>query len=105
MIDQKPELNELQLLETGGKTVRVFESTASRWKDLAIALGFDGPRIESIEKDSLNRAEEACCRMINKWLDGEHDLCESVTWATLIKCLKRINLSELAKNLEHCLCA
>ena len=73
---------------------------AARWKDVAISLGFDVPRIETIERDSFYKHEDGCRKMIGIWLDGDHDL-QPATWATLIKCVKKANLSGEADKLRN----
>ena len=67
--------------------MRVIEGAAYKWKELAMSLDFDGPRIESIDIGALCKPEEACRQMLVKWLDGDDDLKGPVTWATLIQCL------------------
>lgn len=86
-----------------GTTIRVIEETASKWKHIATALGFNGPRIESIEMDSCFRVEVACMQVFIKWLDGEHDLRKPISWATLIQCLREERFTELANDLAKCL--
>lgn len=103
-VDDKPKLSELQLLEgrDGGK-VRVIEGVAHKWKNMATSLSFDGPRIESIDMGALKMTEDACRKMFVKWLDGDHDLKEPVTWATLIRCLIDAGLIDMADKLKEIL--
>ena len=82
-----PNLQELQYLEgPNGEALRIIQTVAPNWQRLAMALGFDGPRIMTIKKDSFHQTEDACCHMFFRWLAGEHDL-KPPTWGTLIECL------------------
>ena len=86
-----------------GRKVRVMERVAPDWKDLAIALGFDQSRIKTIEKDYKSSTEEACKEMFMRWLRGEHDLASPHTWCTLVKCLNRAGLTDVASSLRKTL--
>lgn len=99
----QPQLHELQLLEdSDGHKVRVIERVAPDWKFLATALGFDGSRIEIIERDYGRNVEEACHNLFMRWLNGEHDL-QPPTWGTLIQSLTQAGLDDVAKSLKKIL--
>ena len=66
---------------------------------MAIALGFDGARIATIEMDAHFQAENACRKMFTGWLDGGHDL-KPATWDALIQSLKDVKLIETANLLS-----
>ena len=103
-IDAQPKLQDLQLLEGNhGRIIRVMERVAPDWKELAIALGFDQSRIKTIEKDNKSSTEEACWEMFMRWLKGEHDLASPCTWYTLVKCLNRAGLRDIANCLKKIL--
>ena len=98
---ERPLLRQLQLLEgRGGRKVRVRDSVAPYWKELAIALGFDGPRIEVIDQKSHRNPEEACREVFIRWLDGDYDL-KPVTWDSLIRCLIHAGLVDVADLLKE----
>ena len=63
---------------------------------MAIALGFDGPRIETIEIGALRQPGDACLKMFIEWLSRGHDL----TWDNLIQSLKAANIMEIAELLS-----
>ena len=63
---------------------------------MAIALGFDGPRIETIEMGALRQPGDACLKMFMEWLSRGHDL----TWDSLIQSLKAANIVEIAELLS-----
>ena len=85
----------------GGRRVRAIEGVASKWEHLARSLKFDGPRIDSIRRDTHHQTEDACDRMLTKWLNGEHDLKGPVTWATLIQCLIDAGFIDIADSLKE----
>ena len=72
-----------------------MEGVAAKWKDLAILLGFTGPKIISIDKGVQRDPEDACREMFIYWLDGGSNL-KPVSWDSLVECLIDIGLSELA---------
>ena len=101
-VGDKPKLSELQQLEgRGGRRVKVIEVVACKWKHLAASLDFDGPRIEDIDMEGHYNPEAACRQMFVKWLYGDHDLKEPVTWATLIQCLIDAGLIDMADRLKE----
>ena len=81
--------------------MRAIEGVAYKWKELAMSLNFDGPRIESIDIGALCKPEEACRQMLVKWLDGDDDLRGPVIWATLIQCLIDAGLVDMADRLKE----
>ena len=94
-----PKAHELQSMEgPNGERLKIIETVAPSWKKMALALGFNPPRIEIIEQESFYQIENACNRMFFEWLAGAHDLKPS-TWDTLIKCLEFLNFSDLARKL------
>ncbi len=97
-LGKMPELHELQLLEFE-EPLRIMERVTPKWKQLAVALGFSGPRIDMIEMAALRQPEDACLRMFTKWLDGGHDL-KPPTWDALIQSLRAANLPEIAELLK-----
>lgn len=89
----KPKLSELQLLKfSDGNELRIMDTVAPKWKQVAIALDFDGPRIEAIEMGARYMPGDACLKMFIDWLSRGRDL----TWDSLIEALKAANLTETA---------
>ena len=101
LLGKTPELYELQLLEfeKGRESVRIMEKVIPKWKQMAIALGFNGSRIEAIEMGALRQPEDACLKMFTDWLAGGHDL-RPPTWGVLIQSLRAANLPEIADLLK-----
>ena len=97
-----PELHELQQLEAvDGRTVRVIEEVADKWKEVAIALRFGIHEMKNLEGDVQYVSEYACQEMFIKWLDIREDLRRPVTWTTLIQCLREAKLVETAESLKY----
>ena len=89
----KPKLSELQLLKfPDGNELRIMDTVAPKWKEVAIALGFDGPKIETIEMGAHYQPGDACLKMFIDWFFSGHDLA----WDSLIESLKAANLTETA---------
>ena len=101
--DAQPQLHELQLLEgVHERKVRVIEEVTPIWKKLAIELKFNAARIETIERDH-RLSVDACRDMFMRWLRGEHDLASPCTWRTLVNCLNRAGLTDVADSLRKTL--
>jgi hypothetical protein len=100
-LGKEPELHELQLLEydKGRESLRIMERVTPKWKQVAVALGFSGPRIEAIEMGALRQPEDACLKMFTDWLSGGHDL-KPPTWDALVQSLRAANLPEIADLLK-----
>ena len=74
-----------------------------RWENLAIALKFDGPVIESTKMNAHFQVDRACQSILQRWLEGATmnvDPKLHVTWETLLGCLEDVGMNMLAKNLR-----
>ena len=102
LLGTKPELHELQVLkfDEGRKLIRIMEGVTPKWKQVAIALGFNGSRIEAMEMGAHYQPGGACLIMFTDWLDGGHDL-QPPTWEVLIQSLRAANLTEIANLLNR----
>ena len=100
-LGKRPELYELQLLEfdKGMESLRIMEKVTPKWKQVAIALGFNGSKIKTIEMGALRQPEDACLSMFSDWLAGGHDL-QPPTWDILIQSLRAANLPEIVDLLK-----
>jgi hypothetical protein len=101
LLGKKPELYELQLLEfdKGKESLRIMERVTPKWKQVAIALGFNGSRIEAIEMGAHYQPGDACLKVFTDWLAGGHNL-KSPTWDALLQSLRAANLPEIADLLK-----
>ena len=79
----------------------MMREVAGHWKDLAIALHFDGPALDAIQADSHYRSTSACCEMFQRWMRGEGR--RPVCWDVLLKALKDADFGELARKLSEAL--
>ena len=101
VIGNTPKLHQLQLLKfPDGTELRIMEKVAPKWDEVAIALGFDGTRIETMEIGAHYQPRNACRKMFNCWLAGSHDL-KSPTWDVLIQSLSAAKLTEIADLLNN----
>ena len=103
LTDSCPTLEALELLEGhGGRKVKVIDSLASQWDELAKALGFEEEAIQRI-KNTYLQSHDACREMLHKWLEGNEGLISPVVWITLIQCLINSGLVGIADNLKEVL--
>ena len=102
LLEHPPNLQQLEeLTGCGSKTIRIINSVASKWEELAIALDFDAPAIDCIRRDFSSDCREACSQMLQKWIKMEYNVCKPVTWTILIQCLQDAEFSTLAKDLNE----
>ena len=78
--------------------VGIINGIATKWKDVALRLYFEGHHIQIIDRDNHDQSCSACCAMFTRWLEGYGR--KPKTWRTLIIALKEANLSTLARELE-----
>ena len=106
LLEHPPNLQQLEELtgyDHDSKTVRIINCVASKWEELAIALGFDAPAIDCIRRDFSSDCKEACSQMLQKWIKMEYSVCKPATWTVLIQCLQDAEFSTLAKDLSEIL--
>ena len=67
-----PKLHQLDLVRGNGKTVRVIQSAASKWKQLATRLHFEHivNDIRHIREDCHWQCQDACFEVCCEWLSG-----------------------------------
>ena len=80
--------------------VKVIESVAFKWEELAITLGFEGAAIERIKMDAFYKSKDCTIAMFKEWLNAESLGYEPATWSTIIQCLIDSELAEIAKDIE-----
>jgi hypothetical protein len=81
----------------GGRKVRVVESIASEWEEVAKALDMGQEDIDMIKTRHSDHDEEACREMLATWLEGNNS---EVSWTALTQALIDAGLPELAYNLK-----
>jgi hypothetical protein len=94
-------LRELQLLKLpNGIELRIMKKVAPEWDEVAVALGFDGARIKTIEMGAHHQPRKACREIFTEWLNGGRNL-QPPTWDVLIQSLIAANLTEIADLLSR----
>ena len=101
--DEKPTLKELRRLGVGCTKVTVLKSIASKWRELAMEMGYDYSAIESVDIKSCKDPQIAAYDILGQWLTGVEGLCGPVTWRTLIECLSNIECQSVADKLNDVL--
>ena len=69
----QPTIHELVRIDHRGKTVRVIQSCATHWKDIAMLL-YVGLTMELIDLEHHQKYTKACTAMFNLWLQGGEGL-------------------------------
>ena len=78
------------------------KQVAANWRDLALRLGVELYVCENISKDHPNDCEEACWKMLNRWLKGERDTGERHrTWRTILTAAHEVGHIQLVKDLRR----
>lgn len=96
------ELHQLQVLRCSeGKKIKVMDTVAWKWEDLALALHFDGPTLLTIKKDSALCSKTACCTVLQRWLEGKGR--QPACWGILLEALKDAEFGRLAEELTEAL--
>ena len=82
-----------------------MDRVAGKWKDLALALHFDGQTLDMIQEDS-SCSKTACYTVLQRWLEGKGR--QPACWDILLKALKDAEfgvlvgeLTEALQQLEH----
>ena len=98
IVQRKPALHELDMLQGEQKTVKVIARVAPIWQQFATRLHFEFHDIMCIEEDYHLQSLKCSRRVMMEWLNGKGR--QPRTWATVIKALKECELSEVAKDIE-----
>ena len=83
------------------KQVKIIETVAARWEEVALALHFEGHTIQNIRYDTRIQCVDACCVMLQKWLDGEG--LHPVTWEILMDALVAAGFVTVVEDLQEIL--
>ena len=81
--------------------MRVMETVAAHWKQLAVALGFDGYVIEAIQQDTHFQTASACHQILQRWLEEKG--LRPVNWHTLTAALIEAGYPKLAADVRELL--
>ncbi len=101
-LQKAPELHQLQYMEvkdsSGTSAIQVIDEVAHQWEKVALSLHFKEYTIQSISKNHPKDCETACLDMFTKWLLGNPNTRQPITWQTLIESIGETN-SQLAHEL------
>ena len=98
--DHVPTIQQLQEIQgRDGKTVRIMDTVASEWEEIAIAMGFPAHELKTIRRDNLRDAKRATLHIFTQWLGG--DYCTPVSWGSLVDCLDQAGFSNVALDLQE----
>ncbi len=97
----QPKLHQLQSLNIEEKNIRIIDSVAADWEEVAIALHFDVPEIATVRLECHHQPKPACRMILSKWLNGQG--CQPPTWERLTEALSDANFPSLAQDLQQIL--
>ena len=81
--------------------MRIIDTIASQWEELAMALGFDGNVIAFVKKDFVHDSKGATYKILRMWLENEYDkLKQPISWTTLLECLVDIGYSTICDEIR-----
>lgn len=84
------------------REVRIVDTVAAEWEELAMALGFDGHIINFVKKDFSQDSKGATCKILRMWLEGDYnDLKGPISWLTLLQCLTDIGYSTICEEIQE----
>ena len=72
--------------------MKVIESVAAQWEQLALALHFGSSVIDIVKRNNFYQTEDTCREMLQRWLEGQGETRQPVNWATLIDSLLEAGL-------------
>ena len=99
-----PRLAFMEYLDDTGqkRELRVIESIASYWKDLAITFGLDWRLIALNRNNEVDYAKNCCYDVLNVWLIKSPPGYPR-SWDSLVKALRNIEVNSVADDIETAL--
>ena len=97
-------MSELLLLKTSsGRSVRIVEEIGPFYRQLGVLLLNDktGVVTKVITQRHPNDVDAISVEILRRWLEGQGQ--HPVTWSTLIRVLKDVQLAELAQTIQEAL--
>lgn len=100
---QRPTLPQLISFKTRSGNINVLEQIGADYRKLGVLLLDDdtGAVTQAIFRQYQHDATDINIEILQRWIQGKGKL--PVDWATLIRALKEIGLSELARKMEQTL--
>lgn len=83
--------------------MELFSSqVAAKWRDLAVQLGVELYICDNISRDHPTDCEEACWKMLSRWLRGERGTGEGCrTWRSLLTAAQLVGHIQLVEVLRR----
>ena len=90
------------------KKLKIYSEVAHKWNEIATRLGFEPGKIVSL-RNNFPTDHDRVMDVFRHWLENAGDLPNAGdyprSWCGLVKLLKDVELSELAKQLHTALCS
>lgn len=100
VLDEMPQLHQLQRLCRDSVVVNVIREVAPSWETFALYLMMERNMI-NIWKTDTNQVEDAARKLFGHWLDGNGR--QPISWKTLIQALRENDLPIIATEVEEIL--
>ena len=95
-IDEMPSLQQLQRINGRDyKVIRIMNTVAPEWEELAICMGFEAHVINTIRTDNLQNSKGATRQLFMTWLEGK-----ARSWEGLVEHLDDAGFSVIASDLQ-----
>ena len=96
------DIRDLQLLqECGGTCVRILDSVAPDWEEIAVAIGLGITDINRIAREHSSDVGRACLQVFGHWLSDYESLGLPLpTWRALLEVLLRAEFNSLADQIQ-----
>ena len=96
-IGDRPNFYQLQKVQGKYGEIRVIDTIAGRWEEVAIALHLSPSAIEAV-RGSSTRSESAAMSILTRWYEGSGRT--PVDWKTFIDSLENAKFHVLAQDLK-----
>ena len=99
--DQVPTIQQLHELQgKDGKTaIRLIDTVAPEWEELAMAMGFPAHVIGTIRRNHIHDAKGATLQIFTQWLEGKSSV--AVSWESLVDCLHQAEFSNVSLDIQE----
>ena len=96
----KLSLEELELLQgREGQELRILDTVAADWDQVAIQIGFKPSQVRILERDHANDSRRACWKVFSEWLYRGQDLLPP-TWNSLYDVLVNVDYEYAAHQMR-----
>ena len=91
------QLHELQGKDS--KAIKIIDTVAPEWEELAMAMGFPAYVISTIRRNNLRNAKGATLQILTLWLEGKSSV--PVSWESLVGCLHQAEFSNVSFDIQE----